>query len=124
MRPGQMLTMVVCWIAGPAIVAAVIAAPAAVLLTSGTVGDMTGTAHTGIPASFSQVLPPSRLALLSLGALLIAIAGAMLPATWAAREASRSPARRVRPLQRDPDVRRPCPVLHRVGVLTLAINGS
>jgi putative ABC transport system permease protein len=85
MRPGQMLTMVVCWIAGPAIVAAVIAAPAAVLLTSGTVGAMAGTAHTGIPPSFSQVLPPSRLALLSLGALLIAVAGAMPPATWAAR---------------------------------------
>ena len=85
MRPGQMLTMVVCWIAGPAIVAAVIAAPAAILLTSGTVGAMAGTAHTGIPPSFSQVLPPSRLALLSLGALLIAVVGAMLPATWAAR---------------------------------------
>jgi putative ABC transport system permease protein len=85
MRPGQMLTMVVCWIAEPAIVAAVIAAPAAVLLTSGTVSAMAGTAHTGVPASFSQVLPPSRLALLSLGALAIAVAGAMLPATWAAR---------------------------------------
>jgi putative ABC transport system permease protein len=85
MRPGQMLTMVVCWIAGPAIVAAVIAAPAAVLLTSGTVSAMAGTAHTGIPPSFSQVLPPSQLALLSLGALAIAVAGAMLPATWAAR---------------------------------------
>jgi putative ABC transport system permease protein len=46
---------------------------------------MAGTAHTGIPASFSQVLPPSQLALLSLGALAIAVAGAMLPATWAAR---------------------------------------
>jgi putative ABC transport system permease protein len=85
MRPGQMLVMVVCWIAGPAIVAAAIAAPAAVLLNNATVQAMAGTAHTGIPASFTQVFPPARLALLSLAALVIAIAGAMAPASWAAR---------------------------------------
>jgi putative ABC transport system permease protein len=85
MRPGQMLTMVVCWIAGPAVIAAVIAAPAAVALNTATIGAMAGTAHTGIPASFTQVFPPSRLALLSLAALVIAAAGALLPAGWAAR---------------------------------------
>ena len=85
MRPGQMLTMVVCWIAGPAVLAAVIAAPAAVALTTATLNAMAGTAHTGIPASFSQVFPPTRLALLSLAALAIAAAGALLPAGWAAR---------------------------------------
>jgi len=46
---------------------------------------MAGTAHTGIPASITQVFPPSRLALLSLAALAIAVAGALAPATWAAR---------------------------------------
>jgi putative ABC transport system permease protein len=85
MRPGQMLTRVVCWIAGPAVIAAVIAAPAAVALNTATIGAMAGTAHTGIPASFTQVFPPSRLALLSLAALAIAAAGALLPAGWAAR---------------------------------------
>jgi putative ABC transport system permease protein len=85
MRPGQVLTMVVCWIAGPAVVAAAIAAPAAVALNSATVHAMAGTAHTGIPASFTQVFPPSRLALLSLAAVAIAVAGALLPASWAAR---------------------------------------
>ena len=85
MRPGQVLIMVTCWIAGPAVVAAVIAAPAAVALNSATVRAMAGTAHTGIPASFTQVFPPSRLALLSLAALVIAAAGALLPAGWAAR---------------------------------------
>ena len=85
MRPGQMLTMVVCWIAGPAVIAAVIAAPAAVALNTATLGAMAGTAHTGIPASFAQVFPPARLALLSLAALAIAAAGALLPAGWAAR---------------------------------------
>ena len=85
MRPGQLLTMVVCWVAGPAVLAAVIAAPAAVALNTATIKAMAGTAHTGIPASFTQVFPPSRLALLSLAALAIAAAGALLPAGWAAR---------------------------------------
>ena len=85
MRPGQVLTMVVCWIAGPAVVAAAIAAPAAIALNTATVRAMAGTAHTGIPASFTQVFSPSRLALLSLAAVVIAVAGALLPASWAAR---------------------------------------
>jgi putative ABC transport system permease protein len=85
MRPGQVLIMVVCWIAGPAVIAAVIAAPAAVALNTATVRAMAGTAHTAIPVSFTQVFPPSRLALLSLAALAIAAAGALLPAAWAAR---------------------------------------
>jgi putative ABC transport system permease protein len=85
MRPGQMLTMVVCWIIGPAVVAAAIAAPVAVALNTATVHAMAGTAHTGIPASITQVFPPSRLALLSLAALAIAVAGALAPASWAAR---------------------------------------
>jgi putative ABC transport system permease protein len=85
MRPGQMLTMVVCWIVGPAVIAAAIAAPVAVALNTATVHAMAGTAHTGVPASITQVFPPSRLALLSLAALAIAVAGALAPATWAAR---------------------------------------
>jgi putative ABC transport system permease protein len=85
MRPRQLLTMVVCWIAGPAVLAGVIAAPAAVALNSATVHAMAGTAHTGIPVSLTQVFPPGRLALLSLAALVIAVAGALLPASWAAR---------------------------------------
>jgi putative ABC transport system permease protein len=85
MRPGQVLAMVTGWIAVPAVVAAAIAAPAAVALNDATVRAMAGTAHTGIPASFTQVFPPSRLALLSLAAVAIAAAGALLPATWAAR---------------------------------------
>jgi putative ABC transport system permease protein len=85
MRPGQIVTMVICWIAVPAIVAAAMAAPAAVALNTATLHAMGATAHTGIPASFSQVFGPLRLALLSLAAVAIAVAGALLPATWAAR---------------------------------------
>jgi putative ABC transport system permease protein len=85
MRPGQLLTMVVCWVAGPAVVAGAIAAPAAVALNTATVNAMASTAHTGVPAFFTQVFPPSRLALLSLAALVLAVAGALAPASWAAR---------------------------------------
>jgi putative ABC transport system permease protein len=85
MRPGQVVTMVICWIAVPAIVAAAMAAPAAVALNDATLHAMGATAHTGIPASFSQVFGPARLALLSLAAVGIAVAGALLPALWAAR---------------------------------------
>ncbi|MBV9794431.1 MAG: ABC transporter permease [Actinobacteria bacterium] len=85
MRPRQLLVMVLGWVAGPAVIAGAIAAPAAVALNSATVRAMAGTAHTAIPASFTAVFPPSRLALLALAALVIAVAGAFLPASWAAR---------------------------------------
>jgi putative ABC transport system permease protein len=85
MRPGQTLTMVVCGIIPPAVIAAVIAAPAAVALTTGTIDAMAGTAHTGVPGSFTDVFSVPRLALLSLAALVIAVLGALLPASWAAR---------------------------------------
>ena len=85
MRPGQVVVMVICWVVGPAVIAGAIAAPAAVVLNTATLHAMAATAHTGIPASFTDVFPVSRLALLSLAALAIAVIGALLPATWAAR---------------------------------------
>jgi putative ABC transport system permease protein len=85
MRPGQVMVMVICWIGGPAIVAGAIAAPAAVALNTATLHAMGNTAHTGVPASFGQVFGPVVLALLSLAAVLIAVVGALPPASWAAR---------------------------------------
>ena len=85
MRPGQVVVMVICWVVGPAVIAGAIAAPAAVALNTATLHAMAATAHTGIPASFTDVFPVSRLALLALAALAIAVIGALLPATWAAR---------------------------------------
>jgi putative ABC transport system permease protein len=85
MRPGQVVVMVTCWVVGPAVLAGVIAAPAAVLLNTATLHAMAATAHTGVPASFADVFPVPTLALLSLAALAIAVLGALLPATWAAR---------------------------------------
>jgi putative ABC transport system permease protein len=85
MRPGQTLTVVVCSVIPPAIIAGVIAAPVAVALTTSTINAMAGTAHTAVPAGFTDVFPDSRLALLSLAAVAIAVLGALLPASWAAR---------------------------------------
>jgi putative ABC transport system permease protein len=85
MRPGQVLAMVICWVVGPAVIAGAIAAPAAVALNTATLHAMAATSHTGIPASFTNVFPVPRMALLSLAALAIAVIGALLPATWAAR---------------------------------------
>ena len=59
-------------------------------LNTATVHAMAGTAHTGIPASVTQVFPPSRLALLSLAALAIAVAGALAPAAGPPGPAPRS----------------------------------
>ncbi|HEY6494811.1 MAG TPA: FtsX-like permease family protein [Trebonia sp.] len=85
MRPGQVVVMVICWIVAPAVIAGAIAAPAAVALNTATLHAMAATSHTGVPASFTAVFPVPRLALLSLAALAIAVLGALLPATWAAR---------------------------------------
>ncbi|HEY3881439.1 MAG TPA: ABC transporter permease [Trebonia sp.] len=85
MRPGQVLVMVVCWVVGPALIAGAVAAPAAVLLNTATLRAMAATAHTGVPASFTDVFPDVRLALLSLAALGLAVVGSLLPAAWAAR---------------------------------------
>jgi putative ABC transport system permease protein len=85
MRPGQLLVMVCCWMIGPAVLAAVLAAPAAIELNSVTLTQMGRISDTGIPAAFTDVYPVARLALLSLAALVIAGVGALLPATWAAR---------------------------------------
>jgi putative ABC transport system permease protein len=85
MRPGQVLTMVCCWVIGPAILAAVLAAPAAVQLNAATLHAMANAAHTRIPGDLTSVFPVPRLAVLSLAALVIAALGALLPASWAAR---------------------------------------
>jgi putative ABC transport system permease protein len=85
MRPGQVLAMVCCWVLAPAIIAAVLAAPAAVELNSATLTSMAHAANTGVPGTLTSVFPVAKLALLSLAALAIAALGALLPASWAAR---------------------------------------
>jgi putative ABC transport system permease protein len=88
MTPRQTIAMVMCWVIGPAIAAAVIALPVAEVLHADTVHAMGNAAYTGIPASFIHVYPPPALVLLALSGLVIAAAGALLPAGWAARSST------------------------------------
>jgi putative ABC transport system permease protein len=46
---------------------------------------MANAAGTGIPGSFTRVLGPADLVVLALSGLVIAVAGALLPGSWAAR---------------------------------------
>jgi putative ABC transport system permease protein len=85
MTPRQTIGMVVCWVAGPALAAAIIAVPAAAALHSATVRAMANAAGTALPADVEHMLGPAELAVLALSGLVIATAGALLPASWAAR---------------------------------------
>jgi putative ABC transport system permease protein len=85
MTPRQSLVMIVCWVAVPAIIAAPIAIPAGILLHSVTAKAMEDAAFTAVPQYFLNVWGPTELVLLALAGLVIAVAGALLPASWAAR---------------------------------------
>jgi putative ABC transport system permease protein len=88
MTPRQTTTMVICWVIAPAVIAAAIALPAGLIITDHLVRQLTsGTAlhGTALPGSFVHVLGGTDLLMLALAGLAIAIAGALGPATWAAR---------------------------------------
>jgi putative ABC transport system permease protein len=84
MTPRQAIAMVVCSVITPAIAAAIIAVPAAIISHSVTMQAIGHQADTGIPASILAIYRPAELLLLALSGLVIAAAGALLPATWAA----------------------------------------
>jgi putative ABC transport system permease protein len=85
MTPRQTIAMVICWIAGAGLIAGVIAVPAAMILHSAVLRDMAHAALTALPASYVNVFSPAELLLLALAGLVIGVAGALLPASWAAR---------------------------------------
>ena len=83
MTPQQTITMVICWVIAPAIIATAIALPAGLTTQNYLIGQLsTGNV---LPGSFVHVLGGTRLLLLALGGLAIAVAGALGPAIWAAR---------------------------------------
>ena len=83
MTPQQTVTMVICWVIVPAIIAAAIALPAGLITQDYLIGQLsTGNV---LPGSFVHVLGGTGLLLLALGGLAIAVAGALGPAIWAAR---------------------------------------
>ena len=85
MTPRQVTAMVVCSVAGVGLVAGLVAIPAGVILQRYVLPVMAHAAQTGVPASVLDVYAPGELALLALSGLVIAAAGALAPAGWAAR---------------------------------------
>jgi putative ABC transport system permease protein len=71
----------------------VIAILASVIVHSSVVRAMVGAAGPGLPASNLTVYRPAELALLVLAGLVIGMAAALLPASWAARAHTASAAR-------------------------------
>jgi putative ABC transport system permease protein len=84
MTPRQAITMVVCWVAGVGLVAGLIAVPVGITLHHCVLPVMAAAANTGLPASFLRVYSGWQVAALALAGLAIAVAGALLPAGWAA----------------------------------------
>jgi putative ABC transport system permease protein len=85
MTPRQTIAMVVCSVAGIGLVAGLIAIPAGVALQHYVLPVMGHAAQTDVPPSVLNVYHPWELVLLALSGLVIAVAGALLPAGWAAR---------------------------------------
>jgi len=85
MTPRQTIAMVVCSIAGIGLVAGLIAVPAGIALHQYVLPVMAHAAQTDVPASVLNVYHPLEMVLLALSGLVIAVAGALLPASWAAR---------------------------------------
>jgi putative ABC transport system permease protein len=85
MTPRQMLTMIACSVAVTGLAAGIIAVPAGVLLHHEVLPAMTHAANSGYPPSLISVYSVPEMAGLALAGLLIAVAGALAPAAWAAR---------------------------------------
>jgi putative ABC transport system permease protein len=85
MTPRQTIAMMVCWVAGAGLAAGVIAIPVGITVHAHIVLAMAGAAGTGLPGRFVNVFGSGELAALALSGLVIAVVGALLPASWAAR---------------------------------------
>ena len=85
MTPRQTIAMAVCWVAGVGLVAGVIAVPVGIAVHRYVLPTMAHSANLGLPASYLNVYPGWELAALALAGIVIAVAGALLPAGWATR---------------------------------------
>jgi putative ABC transport system permease protein len=84
MTPRQTLTMVICSVGITGLVAGIVAVPAGILLHHNVLPAMAHAANSGLPTSIVSVYSAPEMVILALAGLVIAIAGALLPATWAA----------------------------------------
>ena len=85
MTPRQTIMMVVCSAGGVGLVAGLIAVPLGMALQRYVLPIMGNAAQTGVPPAFLNVYHPAELVLLALAGLVIAVAGALAPAGWAAK---------------------------------------
>jgi len=85
MTPRQTIAMVVCSVAGIGLVAGLIGIPAGIAVHNYVLPVMGHAAQTNLPPSVLNVFEPWGLVLLALSGLVIAVAGALIPAGWAAR---------------------------------------
>ena len=84
MTPRQTLTMVVCSVGLTGLAAGIIAVPAGIALHNGVLPPMAHAANSGLPASVISVYSAPEMIGLALAGLVIALAGALAPAYWAA----------------------------------------
>ena len=85
MTPRQTLTMILCSVGLVGLVAGIVAVPVGIYLHHGVLPAMAHAANSDIPPSLLSVYAPWAIVLLALAGLAIAVAGALGPATWAAR---------------------------------------
>jgi putative ABC transport system permease protein len=90
MTPRQTIAMVVSTVTGIGLIAGLIAVPAGIMLHAYVLPVMGNAAQTALPASVINVYQAPQLILLALSGLVIAVAGALAPASWAARTAAAS----------------------------------
>jgi len=84
MTPRQTVVMVTCWVAGTGLAAGLAAVPAGIAVHRYVLPVMAHAANTDLPASYVNVYGGLELGLLAMAGLVIAVAGALLPASWAA----------------------------------------
>ena len=85
MTPRQALVMVVCSVAVTGLVAGIIAVPAGIALHHNVLPAMAHAANSDLPGSVISVFSLPEMIGLALAGLVIAVAGALAPAAWAAR---------------------------------------
>jgi putative ABC transport system permease protein len=84
MTPRQIITMIVCTVAGIGLVGGLLAVPAGVSLHHYILPAMASAAGLTLPPPFLDVYTAPELLGLALAGAVIAIAGSLLPASWAA----------------------------------------
>ena len=85
MTPRQAIAMVICSVSAIGLVAGLVAVPLGVLVQHSIVPVMAHAANSGVPPSMISVYGLPELIALALAGLVIAVVGALGPASWAAR---------------------------------------